>query len=254
MLELLKRYKITAICFIVGIIFLTLGVAQLFSFNTQFFQKPVEIKRISEGEEKNQSDKKSVEIYQNESSTATGAATIKVDVSGAVVNPGVYEVPSGSRINVALESAGGVSKKGDYSWISKNLNLATKLQDGDKVFIPAVGDIKPVANSPVLKQQEDPKLDTPQIAGVTTYHPGIQKSPATSSMPEPSPSDVLIASDGKISINTASSSELDTLPGIGPVTAKKIIDNRPYSALEEVKEKKAVNKSTYEKIKEKIKL
>lgn len=54
---------------------------------------------------------------------------------------------------------------------------------------------------------------------------------------------------GLVNINSASESELDTLPGVGPVTAQKIIAARPYSALEELLSKKAVGSSTFEKIK-----
>lgn len=55
-----------------------------------------------------------------------------------------------------------------------------------------------------------------------------------------------------ININTASEAELDKLPGIGPVTAGKIIASRPYSASEDLLTKKAVTRSTYEKIKDLI--
>lgn len=61
-----------------------------------------------------------------------------------------------------------------------------------------------------------------------------------------------ISTSGLININSASSSELDTLPGIGPVTANKIIDNRPYTAVEDLLTKKAVGQSVFENIKDKI--
>ena len=57
-----------------------------------------------------------------------------------------------------------------------------------------------------------------------------------------------------VNINVASESELDKLPGIGPVTAQKIISSRPYSSLEDLLTKKVVSQSTYEKIKDLISL
>jgi len=63
-----------------------------------------------------------------------------------------------------------------------------------------------------------------------------------------------VVSSKTISINTASSSELDTLSGIGPVTAKKIIDNRPYASLEELVTKKAVGQSLFDKLKNQLTL
>ncbi|MBI2404837.1 helix-hairpin-helix domain-containing protein [Candidatus Gottesmanbacteria bacterium] len=55
--------------------------------------------------------------------------------------------------------------------------------------------------------------------------------------------------NGSVNINTASQNELESLPGVGPVTAKKIIDNRPYQTLEELVSKKAVGNALFEKIK-----
>jgi competence protein ComEA len=57
---------------------------------------------------------------------------------------------------------------------------------------------------------------------------------------------------GQIDINSASADELDTLPGIGPALAKKIIDNRPYRAKNELLSKKVIPQSTYAKIKDQI--
>lgn len=62
----------------------------------------------------------------------------------------------------------------------------------------------------------------------------------------------VVSTSGLININTASSSELDKLPGIGPVTAQKIIDNRQYTAIEDLRSKNVVGQSVFEKIKDKI--
>ncbi len=70
----------------------------------------------------------------------------------------------------------------------------------------------------------------------------------------PALSEQVTSQSNLISINTATAAELDTLPGVGPVTAQKIISSRPYSSLEDLVSKKAVNKSTFEKIKELVAL
>ncbi|HSX19080.1 MAG TPA: ComEA family DNA-binding protein [Candidatus Saccharimonadales bacterium] len=65
---------------------------------------------------------------------------------------------------------------------------------------------------------------------------------------------VMGAQTSMISINSGTEAELESLPGVGPVTGQKIVANRPYSSLEDLKTKKAVTSATYEKIKELITL
>lgn len=138
--------------------------------------------------------------------------TISVDVSGAVQKPGVYKLKEGSRIEEAIGAAGGFSKNANQEYISKYLNLAQKLVDGSKIYVP--------------------------FEGETSISQGSQVAGANVST--------------KININTANQSELESLSGVGPVTASKIISNRPYQKIEELLEKKIVGKSVFEKIKESI--
>ncbi len=135
---------------------------------------------------------------------------IFVDVSGAVLNPGVYELKDGSRIEDAIKASGGFIEEANKEYISKYLNMAQKVSDGSKVYVPFEGETAAVSVN----------------GGVVA---GIQS---------------------KININTASQSELESLPGIGPVTASKIISDRPYQKTEDLLEKKIVNKSVFEKIKD----
>ena len=144
--------------------------------------------------------------------------TIIVDVSGAVLKPGVYKLSLDSRVQEALVAAGGLAESADRSYVSKNINLAAKISDGAKIYVPRVGEV----TSP-LRQGTAVQAGT--VAGSVT---------------------------GLISINTAGLSELDTLPGIGPKTAQKIIDGRPYGSLEDLLNKKIVGNKVFEDIKEKI--
>lgn len=138
---------------------------------------------------------------------------IMVDVAGAVEKPGVYALSSDARVQDALIAAGGMLQEANRDAVSKSLNLASKVSDGMKIYIPFQGDDASPAQT------------------------GVQGSSST-----------------LISLNNASSKELESLPGIGEVTAEKIIANRPYMSLDEVVGKGALRKSVFEKVKENISL
>ncbi|MCL4354638.1 ComEA family DNA-binding protein [Patescibacteria group bacterium] len=138
-------------------------------------------------------------------------AKIIIDVEGAVFKPGVYQISSSGRIQDGLIAAGGLNELADREWVAKNLNLAAKLTDGAKIYIPKAGE---------------------QVS--------IQNSSAVSSV------------DGLININIADSTSLDTLPGVGKVTAEKIINGRPYSSTTDLVAKKILGATAFEKIKDKI--
>ena len=155
-------------------------------------------------------------------SDAGGNAEITAEISGAVQNPGVYKLTNGSRIDDLLLIAGGFSGKADREWSGKYLNRAAKIIDGQKVYIPKIG--------------EQSVTLTAKTSG------GDQTVSSTFS------SD----SKGFININSASLSQLDSLPGIGPVYGQSIIEHRPYSTIEEVVSKGAIKQSLFTKIKDKI--
>ena len=157
-------------------------------------------------------NKSQVKEYPKES-LVEGQKMILVDVSGAVKSAGVYKLADGSRIEEAVKAAGGFSEDSDKNYISKYINLAQKLVDGTKIYIPAVGESVSAAK-------------VGQVAGVNT--------------------------SAKININTAAQSELESLAGVGPVTAAKIISGRPYQKIEELTDKKIIGKAIFEKIKDSI--
>lgn len=151
------------------------------------------------------------------SASASASSEIFVDVSGEVDSPGVYTLASDARLQDALRAAGGLSADADREYVSKSLNLASKLHDGVKIYIPRVGE----ENIPVAVAEGR-----------------VSMNPAS----------------GVPSINSSSQSELEELPGVGPVTAQKIIENRPYTSLEELVSKKSVGQSLFGKIKDQISL
>lgn len=157
--------------------------------------------------------KNSLTLEESSQSAQPSASKILVDVAGAVNKPGTYTLTSDARYKDALKAAGGISQEADEEWIEKNLNQASRLTDGAKIYIPRVG-------------EQASSTSTSTVAGASQT--------------------------GLINVNTASTSELDTLPGIGPVTAQKIIDSRPYLQVSDLVSKRAVTQSVFDKIKDKI--
>ncbi len=147
---------------------------------------------------------------------------ILVDIGGAVERPGVIETYNDSRIKDVLISAGGLSAKADRTYISKNINLAQRAFDGMKLYFPSEGEVLH-ADVDVAKSYAGKDTDKQSL------QPSVPKTP--------------------ININVASQSELESLPGVGPVTASKIINGRSYQNTSELINRKIIGKSVFEKIK-----
>lgn len=71
---------------------------------------------------------------------ATDNEELYVDISGAVKNPGIYSLKLDARVNDALLEAGGLGDEADNDWVSQNLNLAERVKDGQKIYIPFKGE------------------------------------------------------------------------------------------------------------------
>lgn len=144
---------------------------------------------------------------------------IKVHIAGSVVTEGIVELEEGARVADAIEEAGGTTADANMNQI----NLAYKLQDGQKIYIPN-------------QNEEEYQI---------TNMEGIQSANGTTS----NETDV-------ININTATQTELELLPGIGPSTATKIIDyreeNGKFENIEEIKNVPGIGEAKYENIKNKI--
>ena len=147
--------------------------------------------------------------------TETGSGEIFVDIQGAVNKPGLYQLPADSRVNDLLVQAGGLSAAADREWVAKNLNLSQKLVDAAKLYIPSQSE---KTSSPAAGQ----------VSGITI--------------------------GSQININTASLNELCELPGIGQTYAQRIIDNRPYQAVEDLLKVSGIGSKTLEKIRDRITL
>ena len=144
-------------------------------------------------------------------------APIAVDVSGAVKSPGVYFLQIGSRVEDAIEAAGGFLPEA----FTESINLAAPLSDGSKVLVP----IYPENNSPSQTGQENQN-----IVEDTTNFP--------------------------VNINTANKETLMLLPGIGEIKAQAIIDyrtqNGPFTELEQIQEVNGIGPATFKNLKDLI--
>jgi competence protein ComEA len=152
------------------------------------------------------------------SGSTGGRGDVVVDVQGAVMQPGVLRLPAGSRVGDAIAAAGGYGPRVDAARAAE-LNLAAPVQDGDRIVVPARGD------------------PAPGTGGGTAGDAGGAGG----------------GTGGLVDLNTATAAELDELPGVGPVTAQKIIDARaekPFATVDELRERKIVGAATFDKLRD----
>ncbi len=136
---------------------------------------------------------------------------IMVHISGEVYHPGIYELVAGDRVVDAVNMAGGLSKQADLD----KVNLAKKIKDEEKIYIPAIGEEVPFTIDLVTNGE----------------------------------------TSGKININVASSSDLESLPGIGEVIAGRIIEYRKtnkFNKVEDILEVSGIGQAKFEAIKDLI--
>ena len=167
-----------------------------------------------------------LEVAQTNTTKETEEKNIFVHIAGCVQKEGMLELSSNSRIADAIEKAGGITQEENKS----DINLAYLLEDGMKIYIPNQNE----------RQENNEK---------TKNTPKEENTPSMQIQDTNTKQDV-------ININTATQEELDTLPGIGPATATKIIEYRKekgkFKQKEEIKEVSGIGEAKYEKIKEYI--
>jgi len=189
----------------------------------------------------------SIELVDGQANVENDKDTnIFVEVSGAVKNPGVFGLESGSRIIELVKTAGGFGEDASEEWISRYVNLSTQLQDSQKIYVPYKWD--DLGKTPGEKQVDLLTIMKPYTAGSA-----VPAATGTNTGQNQGNSVVLSSTNSSLlNINTASQEDIDDLPGIGPVYAARFIENRPYEDLSDLKEKSGVSESVIDKIKDLI--
>ena len=153
--------------------------------------------------------------------TPASGRILVVEIVGAVSRPGVFRLPAGSRIGDLVGAAGGYGPRVDADRAARELNLAAPLTDGDHIRVPSRDD----AGGPT----------TAPVGGGVSGAAGGPKAA------------------GPIDLNRATAEQLDTLPGIGPATATKILasrDEQPFASVDDLRTRKLVGDKTFEKLKD----
>ena len=187
--------------------------------------------------------KKKAEITESDQSSAIQqpvSQTIYVDVCGAVVNPGVYELSSDSRVFQAIEKAGGYLPGAAASY----LNRARSLYDGQQIYVPT--------------QEEVDSQTIPLTQDETAQDGVVQEGTAQTGTAADNTADGTETTQAgqRINLNTADVSQLSTLTGVGESKALAIIayreENGPFTSIEDIMNVPGIKEGTYEKIKDKI--
>jgi competence protein ComEA len=135
---------------------------------------------------------------------------ITVNVAGEVNKPGLYTLPFGARVQVAIRAAGGYSIKAEQSLV----NPAAILEDGEQLRVPSKD--------------------------------SVEASTGGTSTASNTPTE-------RINVNTASATELENLPGVGPKMAAKLIAGRPYSTMNDLDKVKGIGPSMLKKLEPRVK-
>ncbi|MER8155392.1 ComEA family DNA-binding protein [Streptomyces sp. NPDC094472] len=154
-----------------------------------------------------------------------GGRTVVVDVTGKVRRPGLRKLPPGARVADALEAAGGVRPGADLS----GLNRARPLVDGEQIVVGA-----PAGGPPAPGAVADPAAGVPNAPNGPNAPSDPNVANGANAPADPG------APGGSVSLNSATAEQLDTLPGVGPVLARHIIDYRTqhggFRSIDELRE------------------
>jgi competence protein ComEA len=161
-----------------------------------------------------------------------------VDINGAIKKPGIYCLNEGSLIKDVLDKAGGLKSTYAKEYVDRKINLALPIRNAQKIYFP-------------FEKEMDCKLQDFKVLAkdIEDNFGDINNS---SSENDSSDNDTGESDTQCVNINTATIEQLDTLDGVGPSTAQKIIDGRPYTKKEDILNISGIGEATYEKFKDTI--
>ena len=171
---------------------------------------------------------------------STEPSSIVVYVSGAVKAPGVYTLAPGSRVDDAVRAAGGLSERAE----SAGTNLAAQLSDGEHVHVAAVGESAPSGALGPSSGSESAGGEKGSGAKSSGKGAGRKAAPGQK------------AGTAKVNVNTAGAEELQTLPGVGPATAKAIVawreENGRFRSVDDLLDVSGIGKATLAKFRDRV--
>lgn len=224
----MKKINKKIVVYIIIISVIALIIYEVAIKKENLIENITDINTIETSEENETKEQEKVDITKE----------IMVYITGEVKNPGIYELEENSRIKDVIEKAGGLKETADIT----DINLATILQDEDKITIPT-------KDKTMEEKQNTERIQSNKQSKTT------EKSQNTTSI---STNTTGKNQNTKVNINTATQTELETLPGIGPSTASKIVsyrkENGKFKSIEEIKKVNGIGESKYKKIKELIKV
>lgn len=234
--KLTKQILLFIAFFFLGVLFDHFVIYPYFKF-----PKEESVKGVEESETNTSEQIVVSSTQQDKKVTIEEVCKLYIDTSGAVKQPGVFCLEDGSMVIDAITKAGGLTNTAAYRFVSRKINLSQKLVNNQKIYIP-------------FEEEMDCKLLSflPQAKQVETMVSNTSTVPLPTSEIEESKDNSTENGTNCVNINNDSLEKLDSLSGIGVVTAQKIIDGRPYEKLEDLLNVGGIGESLFSKIKDQI--
>ena len=224
----MKKINKKIVIYIIIISVIALIIYEIAIKKENFIENITDINTIETSEENETKEQEKVDITNK----------IMVYITGEVKNPGIYELEENSRIKDVIEKSGGLKETADIT----DINLATILQDEDKITIPSKEENKQEKQNTEKIQSNKQSKTTEKSQNTTSISTNVTEKNQNTN----------------VNINTATQTELETLPGIGPSIASKIVsyrkENGKFKSIEEIKKVSGIGESKYANIKELIKV